>query len=41
MELTRAEVEVIEIAVAEASGVLELTEMQLALVGGGCGETIL
>ena len=43
MELNKAEVEVVEIASKEAAekSFRQLTELQLALVGGGSGETIL
>jgi len=40
MELTKIEVAVVEDAVAAASDAQlhELSDLQLALVGGGCGE---
>ncbi len=41
MEFTKTEIAVVEDAVVEAteSSVRELNELQLMLVGGGCGET--
>jgi glutamyl-tRNA reductase len=40
MELNRTEVEVVQAAIAEAESKLrELADLQLALVGGGIGET--
>jgi len=42
MELTKLELEVVaEIAESRSDEVLELHELQLALVGGGIGETTL
>ena len=43
MELSKVEVTAVEIAAKEASeaSVQQLTELQLVLVGGGSGETIL
>ena len=42
MEITKAEIAVVEDAVTEATEaqVRELNEIQLMLVGGGCGETV-
>jgi hypothetical protein len=42
MEFTKAEIAVVEVAVVEAteSNVRELNDLQLMLVGGGCGETV-
>ena len=41
MEFTKIEIAVVEDAVIEAAepSVRELNELQLMLVGGGCGET--
>ena len=41
MEFSKDEIAVVEIAVTEAneSDVRELNELQLMLIGGGCGET--
>jgi hypothetical protein len=43
MELTKIEVASVEVAVNEAAenAVRELNDLQMLLVGGGCGETIL
>jgi hypothetical protein len=42
MEFTKAEIAVVEDAAVEAteSNVRELNNLQLMLVGGGCGETV-
>ena len=41
MEFTKAEIAVVEDTIVEAteSDARELSELQLMLVGGGCGET--
>jgi hypothetical protein len=43
MELSKVEVALVEKAAegASESSILALNELELALVGGGCGETIL
>ena len=43
MELTKVEVASVEVAAKEAgeAAIKELNELQLLLVGGGCGETML
>jgi hypothetical protein len=41
MELNQIEISVVAQAVDSGSQVVELVEMQLALVGGGMGETVL
>ena len=43
MENTKIEVAVVEAAICEAmeAQLRDLNELQLALVGGGCGDTIL
>ena len=43
MDLNKAEISVVEDAAAKAAGcqLSELIESQLALVGGGIGETVL
>jgi hypothetical protein len=42
MEFTKAEIAVVEDAAVEAteSNMHELNDLQLMLVGGGCGETV-
>ena len=43
MELSKAEVSVVEAAIANTELTIEqeLTQLQLAMVGGGIGETVL
>ncbi len=40
MELSQVEVNRIETAIEENGQVRELSDLQLAVIGGGCGETI-
>jgi hypothetical protein len=35
------EIEAVQEAAARASGIAELADLQLTLVGGGCGEVVL
>jgi hypothetical protein len=43
MDINKVEIEAVQVTAVEISNqvVTQLTELQLALVGGGCGEVLL